>query len=408
MRALKINKEYVTEFIIFLYVLFLLQFMGMVTISYSILFATLLPFILIEIRKPVAFRNILIALMIGIGFSMISSLHFRQQSLLETLQFSLPIFLICFYFFLLNRNFSLNTVERVVVFFGIFAATLYIFQFVLLQYGVSLIRTAEKALTASSTEGERFRMMGSGILSLSFFLCLNKIMTEKNKIIYIICVSLCFIAIVLMGFRTMIAGLILFTLFLIFKVNWKRKWLILILLPLFTFIMMQIPAVNNRITYMVEKQQGGEQSFGNSDYVRWVELDYFMNHHFKSNVEMFFGSGMTGSKSRYGMEIAALQDTGIYWQDWGLLGLSWMIGVIPVFCMLLYSFTAYRMKVGDEYKYIGIWFAYLVLISITSREFYRQGNFLIQAFALYIVFAANKKYQDQKNMNYENRNINIS
>jgi len=396
----------VVVFIICLFALIMMQFVGIFHISHIILFAILAPFVLFEMPKRLKFKKILIIMAVGIFLSMISCLHFRGQSMYETFKASAYIFLIFFYFFLTNRNYSVKNVENAIVVLGFIASILYILQYVLMQNGIIILQTADNI-----KEGDRFRVIGSGIISLSFFLSLNKIMTIKANPIYVACIVLGLVSIVLMGFRTMAVAIVIFSLFLSYRI-WgltKRMWIFIILFFVFAILLSKIPAVQDKLIYMLEKQQSGQADFSSDRYIRWIQLYYFLNFHFKGYVEMFFGSGMPYPTSRYGLYNADLFDSGIYYMDWGLLGLSWMIGIIPVVCMCCYSIIAYRMKVEKYYKYIGIWFIYLLTISITTMEFFREGNFVVQALALYLVVKVNKKYQlkQESRTEYENRNTDI-
>jgi len=382
--------------VICLFTLTLMNFMGFTEISNTILCATLLPFFLLESYKQIKFKKILIVVIAGIFLSMISCLVFREQTFYKSLNASSSLFLILFYFFLTNRNYSLETVEKSVLILGLFVTVLYLLQFFLLKMGIVIIPSAKSALYASSIEGQRFRIIGSGFIPLILFLSLNKIFEKKGDLISYLCTFLCFMAIIFMGFRTMLAAAVIFSFVLSYKVlGIKKVWKFIVVFLLLIFVMNSIPAINDMFTYMVEKQQEGEDTFANEDYVRWLTFDYFMNNHFNDPLEMVLGSGLPGT-SKYGRYMYRLNDQGIFPDDWGMLGLSWMVGIIPVFFMLCYSVVAFILKIGQQYKYIGIWFIYLLAISITTSEFYRDGNFVAQALALYMVAKANHKYQVYK------------
>lgn len=404
------DKKTNISIVVCFYAMAMMGFMGVFHVPHIILISTLLCFVLLEFRKNIKFKTLLILICMCIVFSMVSSLYFRGQSLFETLKASSNIFLILFYFFLTNRNYSLETIEKVIVVLGLSACVLFIMQYFLLSYGIVIIKTAESVVgeTMAGGQQQRFRLIGSAIIPLSYFLSLNKLMTSKGKSIYIICASLGLIVTVLMGFRTMIAVIVASSFFLAYKINGlnKRTWIFLLSFLIIAIILLQIPAVNEMFMYMLEKQEDGRASFSNPEYIRWTQLIYFLNFHFKSNVEMFFGSGLPAETSSYGAYNQWLQESGIYYEDWGLIGLSWMIGVIPVVLMCTYAFKAYKMKVGKNYKYIGVWFIYLLIISVTTKEFFREGNFVIQAIALYVIAKANINYTQNINSN-ENRSTNI-
>jgi hypothetical protein len=89
--------------------------------------------------------------------------------------------------------------------------------------------------------------------------------------------------------------------------------------------------------------------------------------------------------SNYGKYMESLTELGIFFDDWGLLGLSWIIGIIAVLAMIAYSVKSIFINVPYNYYYLGIWFIYILAISFTTREFYREGNFIVQAIALYVL-----------------------
>lgn len=392
--------------VICIFALILLRFMGAIFISNIILFVTIVPFTLIEIIKPQKFTNVLIVVFAGVFLSMVSSLAYRGQSFFESFKACSYIFFILFYFFLTNNNYSLKTVEKSVFILGLIACILYIVQSYLSKKGIVIIETAESSLDGQIGI-ERFRMIGGGLISLNYFLCLNKILTKKGTLITYVCATFCLMAIVLMGFRTMMAGILLFSFILSFQIlGIKKIWKFVILLTILFIVLINIPSIKNMLTYTIERQQEGTETFSNPDYIRWKSLDYYLNNHFHNGMEMFFGSGLPFlNKGAYGQYHERLRDVGIYYQDCGLLGLSWMIGIIPVFFMCCYSIIAYRMKIEPQYKYIGIWYLYLLAISTVTMEFYREGNFVVQALALYLVAKANTEYQwneDESGDNNEN------
>lgn len=76
---------------------------------------------------------------------------------------------------------------------------------------------------------------------------------------------------------------------------------------------------------------------------------------------------------------------GLYYADWGLIGLSWMIGIPTVLVMVYYSFKMFLTKVPKEYLYLGVYFFNIVISSITTHEFYIHENFVVQSI-LFCVF----------------------
>ena len=143
---------------------------------------------------------------------------------------------------------------------------------------------------------------------------------------------------------------------------------------------------------MIEAQNSG-QTYENEDYMRIIQLDYFMNVHFENNIERLTGSGIPSHKSLYGdlMHVDTQEnyrDTAYRgWVDWGMLGLSWMIGPFAVLCLLyIYGKGAWiAYKSSEDYIYISAWFVFLLMISFSNIESFRLGGYGFQMAVLYIV-----------------------
>ena len=237
-------------------------------------------------------------------------------------------------------------------------------------------------------EGARFHMIGSGLASLSIFLGVNQFLSHKRKLYLLLSISGIFV-LLLMAFRTMVVLSLLFVVLELFLVKGVKKstFVYFILFGVLLLVTLQIPVVADKIEYMWEKQfgQGTEHSFSNKEYIRWVTLAYYYNDHFHDSLEMFLGSGYPVVNGSYYKNIeTSLWSIGIFWMDWGILGLSWMIGIPAVLSMLYYSFKVYKIKSDQAFFFLPIWFLYMILSSITTAEFFRQGNFIIQALCLYL------------------------
>jgi hypothetical protein len=333
----------------------------------------------IENRNSIFIKPIAVFI-VGLLISIISCKVFREQDYLDSFKALPNYFFILFYFGLIYLKPKLTDIENAFIFLTLMFNTIYILQFVLLQWGVVFVSSAEGSLDAA-TEA-RFRMAGSGLSSLGLFFGLNKFILKK-KLIYLIILISSLVVILLMSFRTMIFFSSLFAFILIFKINGFNKKTILwfVVSSLFFIVMLNIPVLNEKVQYMINKQQ--TETLSNKDYVRVVTMDFYLRDYFKSPWEMLFGSGQPFSKTAYYKYHESLNAQGIYYVDWGLWGLSWVLGILSVCGILWYSIKAFLLKVPMLYYYLGIWFLYLVVSSITTAEFFRAGNFVIQALCLY-------------------------
>ena len=370
-------------YIVFFSLLFL-NFFGATAINNTILLSIVIAFTGLEIRKKAMFKEYVILIFIGVFASMLSCYHFRGQSLFMTFRASAIFFYLGYYFMLRKLNFSIVSVEKAFEVLFIVYCVSYFVQY--LVYPTIIFGGAK----VEYVDDIRIRIDGSALGALGYFYGVNKFLTNKyNKAKYLVISLLCFVTIFLMGFRTMLAAIVLFSIVMLILVNgfsWKLLGYSLLIGVLFLGII-QIPVISDKIDFMVERQQ--EDNLGNEDYIRVINFLYYTQEHFTNVWEYFWGSGMAFPTTRYGEYMEDLNENHIWYVDWGLIGLSWIVGVIPVLVMIWYSVKSFFLKVLTPFRYLGVWFLYLLLISFTTAEFYRTGNFVIQALVLYLIERAN-------------------
>lgn len=373
-------------FIVFSVLIFL-NFFGMFQISNTILIVTLIPFVLWGIgNEKLCFRRVLLFLLISLIFNMVSCYIYQGQDFWDSIKAMAFFYYIFFYFIICYLSPSVNSLVTSITWLSLIFNTLYILQFYLLQRGITFLPVDETSIYLG--EGARFHMIGSGLASLSIFLGVNQFLSQKRKLYLLLSISGIFV-LLLMAFRTMVVLSLLFVILELFFVKGVKKstFVYFILFGVLLLVTLQIPVVADKIEYMWEKQfgQGTEHSFSNKEYIRWVTLAYYYNDHFHDSLEMFLGSGYPVVNGSYYKNIeTSLWSIGIFWMDWGILGLSWMIGIPAVLSMLYYSFKVYKIKSDKAFFFLPIWFLYMILSSITTAEFFRQGNFIIQALCLYL------------------------
>jgi hypothetical protein len=384
-------------FVIFSSLLFT-NFFGATTISNTILLSSLFPFIIMEIGKESVFKPYIIVVLIGLFFNMISCYYFREQSIFDSFKASVIFYYIMFYFMLRIINSSIDQMESSLFILVIILCGCYIVQYLI--YPRVIFSGAEEEYF----DDVRIRLVGQSFSSLGYFFGLNNLLIGKRKISNLFLTLLCFGVILLMGFRTMSAGILFFTFILLIRVygfSWKNFAIGLLSVGIFIAII-QLPVFADKINYMLQKQE--TQNLSNPNYIRVIQFQYFTQYHFHNILEYILGSGIPFEGTNYSKYMSSLNNEGIFAEDWGLLGLSWLIGIIPVTFMIFYSIKAFILKVDKQYYYIGIWFLYLVTTSITTAEFFRPGNFVVQAIALYMV---ERLYQTYKQSLYSNEATSI-
>lgn len=338
------------------------------------------------ILKP--FNIALSMILVGFACSMVSSNIFEGTSPTDSYRgglFIYPIFLIAL---LESTNTKREDVEQALVWLALAYCSFYIVQFIALQFGLTWVSVRDSV--EEQGMNARIRITGSALSGFAYCYGLCKLWTkEGNRTINIALIVLGALVILLMSFRTLVATLAIITVILAIK-TWGFNFSALrniLIGSVFAFSLTFIPAVQNKIEYMQNKQEAGKETLDNKDYIRWINLQYHYNDYFKNNAEMFLGSGISATKgTNYSKKLDLLAENHMMYVDWGILGLTWMVGIITVCGMLYYCWRVFRIRYDEEDNYIFIFFLYLILGGVLTNEFARPGNFVIQALVLYIAY----------------------
>lgn len=382
-----------------LIILLLTGFVGFIPISITVEVILLFVFILYY-RKELytgLFNKFIFIVLIGIFLSSISCYFYRNQPIYLTIGISFNYLTISCYFIFKNKKYKESDIEDTLNILGKIVTLLYLVRFILLQQGV-LVGGFVDNFQLADVENARLRIVCSPIIFFLMFKSYHNVLTSKNKkdLIWLALTMLCM---VLMTFRTIFAVVGVSFVILLFRTKVPRRKKILssfFILVVCCGVLMN-EKVSERITNRFEETAG--EDFSNKDYIRVIQYDYFTQHYFKSEVEHVLGSGMPEQRTNYGKEHNELAKAGIFYVDWGILGMSWMLGIITLVGMLAYMVIAIKISWKME-PYISMWLIYMLLVSVTTGEFIRDGSFIVQALVLALI---TKKCQSN-----ENRNINIS
>lgn len=303
-----------------------------------------------------------------------------------------------FFYVLIKIKSSVNNIERcIVVLFTIFIICFFMQYFVFYPLPIFKMIGVNSEQIHDVYSEHRFRMVSQMIGFIGYFFFLNRILImRKRPFYYYLGILAGIVFIILLGFRIEVFAVVISSLYMIYRIKGGGVRMIggSIIFALILFIAAQIPAVQSQFDNMLMRQSQG-QEFSNTEYIRNVQLYYFLNEHAISATDYFFGSGMPNLSSEYGRKWKEMTtETGEYgqsmfigmygWVDWGIIGLSWMMG-IPL-CILLYGFMFYIIfkKYEKKYLYISAIYLFFLITSVTTIEFYRQGAFVYHAFILYL------------------------
>lgn len=386
------------KYIIILLFLVLNHFFGAFPMSFSITVPILLFCLYMGWKQPTDYRKIFLVIFVGILASMVSCMINRGQSIIDSIKAMPNYFGLLFYFFLKWRKFKLTTVQSALVWLIIVFDILYIAQYYLIDYGINFLNIDDWMLS-DSTEGNRLRVMSSGLYSLGMFYGIVQwYITHKNKYLALFIVGA--FVMLLTGYRQFLVSTLVALLFMIYKLDKRVKLKhigFVAAIVVVGYVLYQIPAVQGKIAGMIERNDTGA-SLDNKDYIRVIQWEFFNHEYFKNGWEHFFGSGLPlpGAKSGFGKYFQTLTDQGLQYVDWGIIGASWMLGVLTFVGYVWMSLAAILKRVPSVYLYISLWYIFLLSSSITNWEFFRDGNFLVHAMALYIIELASKENEKNK------------
>lgn len=338
-----------------------------------------------EYAKLILLYTILLTL------SCLYSFLFNGQSLITTFVNSFYYYSILFFFVLLYYRPSYKEVVKILLIVSLSFCVCYIIQWMI--YPIELFGGAGHH---TSEVSYRARMPGSICCYFLFMYGINRFLMHKNlkNASFIV---LGFLPIIIQGFRSLVA-LTIASSFLIIPFVLKRgkKTIVYSICGVVIALgVSQTSLVQSKIEEMYERQET-EQTFANNDYIRYIALDYYWNYYFTKPCEKIFGGGPpVDPSSEYTRQIKKMNESHLWIEDLGIVGLSMMIGIPTVLCLVIvYLLCIYRCK-SPDLQYIRFTLLIVLLGSImTSMEFYRQGNILLLSLFLYMEM----KYNMEKNL----------
>lgn len=350
------------------------------------LFFVLVGIFFFYYKKRTSYSKPIFMFVVSCFLSILSCMYFRNESPISIMGEYNIYLMIVFYFVLCKYNVNIESLEKMLFWAFIIFCLCYLYQVSVYPKLVFLSKDDQYNETYNVVN-LRIRMVGMSINSLGYFYSLNKILEKKMKYIFSMVLSL--VCILLFGFRTLLFFSAVFSVIMIVRYNGFSKKLVLwcVLGTLGVYLLYLTPFFQMVFEGMMDRQES-DQTFGNKDYIRYATLFHYYGNHYKNALEMFLGSGFCNRtlKTPYSLEILRNESYGLHYYDWGLLGISWMTGVLSLIGMLWWSLKAAFTKLPKKYLYLSVWFGYLLTCAFTSAEFVRQGCFLIQAICLYLIY----------------------
>lgn len=310
--------------------------------------------------------------------SCFSSLLLRNQNFIRTFIASNISYTLFLYFFFSAIKLNNRQCSRIILCLSILYCLGYLMQLAVLPH--QLFKLDETMLEGETT---RLRLTGSALATLGYFFFLNEYV-YKRKNIYVLLTIIALFTIFMMGFRTILAALIIgsfFYLAVLNKINLRIFFSIFIVFLIGYYLLNNTQWGINVLNGMIERQES--ETFVNKDYVRWLGFDAYWNHYL-SPIEKIFGIGSAYENSPNEKDILLARiGYGAVWVDWGIVGLSFYNGMITCLIQVYCIIKVLLIKIPTEYRFLQIWLLAMLLSSVTSGEYIRLGNTALVAMVFY-------------------------
>ena len=340
--------------------------------------------------KKDRFERTIVYYCIFVFLSCIYSWLFNHQPLRLALAYSYHFFGVLFYFVVKRYSPSINESIKFLKIIMILTTICYLIQWIIYPTVIFNGSMSEFDITDNFF---RMRFYCSFLFYLLFLYGINKYV-QNHKLIYLAYSAAGLLPIIIMAFRSLIAMTffsMVLTVIAITKRNATSYIKYIILGSILVYASLQVPMVQEKMDEMTSRKES-EQTFSNDDYIRNLALAYYTTE-FSENISMWvLGGGHPqigvddSPKNNYQRIFSEGFSLYMFWNDLGLIGLSFIIGIVSVLLLIFLCIkTMYDCKF-EELQFIrfGI-FCVLIATIITSMELYRNGNLVVLGLLFYIV-----------------------
>lgn len=341
-------------------------------------------FIMVIHKSNMRFKYAIFVLVIGLIINSIAAfLNLRQSPKLTILSFSFYYF-IFLYFALHYFRFKRKFMESTIIIFGVIYSIIFVIQYKIYP---TVIFNSD---AISAVEARQFEIIGHGFLMLAYFLALNRFLINRKVINLVL--ALGFMMVLMKSdFRTLIAGALITSAFMVYKlVRFNARDFFIIVFIVLAFIgLMQYRGVAYIIDKMISQTESNIEE--GDKYVRLIQLEFFYKRYPRNLSYYIMGGGKPAGEENiknydpFAMGQDYHGNYNIVWVDIGLLGFFVVVGGIATLGLLWYTLKAIFIKLPRETLYLNMYFFYLLIVSFTNEEIYRDGIFAVQAIGLYLI-----------------------
>lgn len=316
----------------------------------------------------------------------------RDQSLIYSIQATIPVLVWVIFFYLIHIQFPIEKIEKIVVGFGILYLMLYFFQFTHPDtgyfYNVERIQT-DRGIT-------RIVLYGRGAFYLSIFIAINKFTTTKKNLWFWTFLLIMGIVVTIMQ----VTRILIFATFVIYFFHFLKDQNIL--KKIFTIIaissiLLFIVKSENPIILGLREAQEKDNAQG-AENIRVQEAIFYLTDFSKTTFNRIFGNGVPypnyEKNSSYTEHSNGDFTNDQFWfSDVGLIGVYAMFGIFAILGYILIWIKSFVIKVPKEYFYLKYYLWYLIMTCMTSDSIYGKSDLITTVFVIYIYQTMYHKYK---------------
>ena len=362
-------------------------------------------FIMVSYKSDLKFRYAILLFLFGLILNSFSAyINLGQGLKLTLLSFSFYYF-IFLYFALHYFEFNRKFLENIIISFAVIYSIIFTVQYKI--YPFVIFNSDPK----TAQDSRQLEIIGHGFLMLAYFLVLNRYLINRRLINVLMALGF-FIVLMKSDFRSLIAGAILVTGVMIFRIIRfsARDIFIIIFIGLLFLGLTQYHGISYILNKMTTQTEGNINE--GKKYVRLIQMEFFFKRYPKNISYFIIGGGKpAGAESLYSFNPYAMDrdysgNYNIVWVDIGLLGFYIVVGGIAVLGILWYTLRSIFIKLPKNSIYLNCYFLYLLIVSFTNEEIYRDGIFTVHAIGLYLIdLAANEKLKSEEEFAVKETNL---
>ncbi|RZL46163.1 MAG: hypothetical protein EOP00_15830 [Pedobacter sp.] len=283
---------------------------------------------------------------------------------------TIPFMIWFVFFYLLSTNISIQTIEKVILIYGVIYIILFLFQFT--HNDIVYFGTRDFVLDRGVI---RIIFPGGGVFILSCFISINKVTNAGKYKYYWLAFALFGIFIIILQVTRQQIFLMLLVYLAHFLKNVKLPYKILTIVFFFFasyFFLTSSLSISKGLT----EQQKADSSAGDS-YIRVLAAKYFLTDFTPNEISKIFGNGFYNDTSKYGKVLTFLANNyGYFMTDVGLVEVYITFGIFALLGYLLILFKSLTISIPKEYKYLKYYLWMILGTSLTS-DFLISFNYLI-------------------------------